>query len=207
MPNPTPACLPLTAERELELRAVIVREALSWNGTPYLQLADIKGPNGGVDCSMLLVRVWVDAGLFEPFDPRPYPPSWHMHHSEERYLHWMETVAVEVAKPRAGDVVIFRFGLCFSHGGIMVDDTRVVHALMQHGKCSVTDLREAFLCWERPAGVTRRAWSARPRKFFDVFAGIQRWAGRDDKTAADCAARFDNAAKHEGFPRLPRREA
>jgi cell wall-associated NlpC family hydrolase len=179
MPIPTPSCLPLTAEREAALRVAIVREALSWDGTPYLQLGDIKGPNGAVDCSMLLVRCWVDTGIFEAFDPRPYPPSWHMHHSEERYLNWLETIAVEVQVPQPADIMACRFGLCFSHGGIMVDKTRVLHALMQHGRCSVTDLREAFLAYERPeGGSTRRAWAKRPRKFFDVFAGIRRWEAR-----------------------------
>lgn len=175
MPIPTPACLPLTAERELELRAALVAEALTWRATPYLQLADIKGPRGAVDCSMLLVRCWVDTGVLAPFDPRPYPPSWHMHHDDERYLRWMEAVAVEVERPRPGDVVLLRFGLCFSHGGIMVDESRVIHALEPLGKVSVTDLREAFLLMERPNGTTRRSWAKRPRKFFDVFAGIRRW--------------------------------
>ena len=176
MPIPTPACLPLTAEREASLRDVVVREALSWSGTPYQQLADVKGPDGGIDCSMHLVRVWVDSGLVAPFDPRPYPPSWHMHQSEERYLHWMEAVAVEVAAPQPGDIAIFRFGRCFSHGGIVLPGGRIVHAMMQHGVCSVSDLHEAFLAKERPDGKARLKWADRPRKFFDVFAGIRRWA-------------------------------
>lgn len=177
MPAPTPACLPLTDAREAELRAAVIAEALSWVGTPYRQLADLKGPNGGVDCSMLLVRAWVDAGLVEPFDPRPYPPSWHMHHSEERYLAWLNTCGVEVATPRAGDVVAWRFGLCFSHGGIMIDEARVVHALARQGKCMVTDLREAFLTHEQIVAGGRRAEVRRPRKFFDVFAGMRRAVG------------------------------
>ena len=181
MPVPTPACLAgghLTAARELELRQAVVREALSWVGTPYVQLGDVKGPAGALDCSMLLVRTFVDAGVLSPFDPRPYPPNWHMHHSDERYLAWMQAVAVEVPAPQAGDIVIFRFGMCFSHGGVLIDGQRVVHALAQHGFCDVTDLREAFLEFERVpgAGKTRRAWAPRPKRFFDVFAGVRRWA-------------------------------
>jgi len=52
------------------MREKIVAEARSWIGTPYHNCADIKGV--GVDCGMLLVRVFVDLGLVEPFDPRPY---------------------------------------------------------------------------------------------------------------------------------------
>ena len=89
---------------------------------------------------------------------------------------WMEAVAVEVAAPQPGDIAIFRFGRCFSHGGIVLSGGRIVHAMMQHGVCSVSDLHEAFLSKERPDGKTRLKWADRPRKFFDVFAGIRRWA-------------------------------
>jgi cell wall-associated NlpC family hydrolase len=187
MPAPTPACLVdgrLTTDREIELRQAVVREALSWVGTPYVQLGDVKGPAGAIDCSMLLVRSYVDAGVFAPFDPRPYPPNWHMHHSEERYLAWLNTLGTEVPAPIAGDVVVMRFGMCFSHGGVMVDETRVVHALAQHGTCAVTDLREAFIEFERvrDAVKKRMVWAPRPKKFFNIFAGVRRWA---DEQAAE----------------------
>ena len=35
---------------------------------------------------MLLVRVYCDLGLVEPFDPRPYTRDWFLHRNEERYL-------------------------------------------------------------------------------------------------------------------------
>jgi cell wall-associated NlpC family hydrolase len=168
MPVPLPACLPLTAERETALRAAVIAEALRWRGARYVQQADAR--YAAVDCSMLLVRAWVDAGIFEPFDPRPYPPNWHLHRSEERYLEWMRALAREVEAPRPGDVVIWQFGRCFSHGGIVVNDrNHVVHALAQHGKCSLTDLDEGFLRWDRG--------KPRPRKFFDVFAAVREAAG------------------------------
>ena len=67
------------------MREKIIAEARSWIGTPYHNCADVKGV--GVDCGMLIVRVFVDLGLVPPFDPRPYPRDWHMHNSdEERYL-------------------------------------------------------------------------------------------------------------------------
>ena len=65
-------------------RAAVVAEARSWIGTPYHHAADVKGH--GVDCAMLLVRVYCDLGLIEPFDPRPYTRDWFLHRSEERYL-------------------------------------------------------------------------------------------------------------------------
>jgi hypothetical protein len=61
---------------EDEARRRLVREARAWVGTPYHPGADLRGV--GVDCGMLLVRVFVDAGLGPAFDPRPYPQDWHL---------------------------------------------------------------------------------------------------------------------------------
>jgi cell wall-associated NlpC family hydrolase len=113
---------------EAAQRAAVVGEARSWIGTPYHDCADVK--RHGVDCGMLLVRVFVDTGLCAPFDPRPYPPDWHLHRSEERYLGFVFDLTHEVERPRPGDVVVFRFGRCYSHGGIVVagDPLAIVHA-------------------------------------------------------------------------------
>ncbi len=113
---------------EIAQRAAVVAEARSWISTPYHNCADIKGV--GVDCGMLLVRVFVDAGLCPPFDPRPYPIDWHLHRSEERYLGFVFDRSAEVAEPQPGDVMVLRYGRCYSHGGIVSRSTPVtiVHA-------------------------------------------------------------------------------
>jgi cell wall-associated NlpC family hydrolase len=111
-------------------RAAVVAEARKWVGTPYHNCADIKGV--GVDCGMLLVRVFVDTGLVAPFDPRPYPSDWYLHRSEERYLGFISARVTEllaVVAPRPGDIVVMRFGRCYSHGGIV---TRTAPFTMVH---------------------------------------------------------------------------
>ncbi len=107
-PTPIAACLPLTPAREQALRAAVIAEAMKWQGASYVQQGNVR--YSAIDCAMLLVRCWVDSGIFQPFDPRPYPPNWHLHQSQERYLDWMQTLAREVEVPRPGDVVIWRFG-------------------------------------------------------------------------------------------------
>jgi NlpC/P60 family putative phage cell wall peptidase len=104
-------------DAEAAARAAIVAAAREWIGTPYHHMADVKGV--GCDCAMLLVRVYVDLKLVEPFDPRPYTRDWHLHRSEERYLGFLLARAHEVASPLPGDVILFRYGRCFSHGGIV----------------------------------------------------------------------------------------
>jgi cell wall-associated NlpC family hydrolase len=110
-------------------RAAVVAEARSWIGTPYHNCADIKG--AGVDCGMLLVRVFVDTGLIPRFDPRPYPIDWHLHRNHERYLGFVfDRGFGEVKIPQPGDVMVLRYGRCYSHGGIIssAQPLSVVHA-------------------------------------------------------------------------------
>lgn len=109
-------------------RARVVAEARRWVGTPYHPSADLLGV--GVDCGMLIVRVFVDTGLCAPFDPRPYPQDWHLHRDDERYLGFVFDRAAEVERPGPGDVVAFRYGRAYAHGGIVTvaDPLSFVHA-------------------------------------------------------------------------------
>ena len=68
---------------------------------------------------MLLVRVFVDCGLVPPFDPRPYSCDWYLHRSDERYLGFVGDLTAETDTPEPGDVIVFRHGRTFSHGGIV----------------------------------------------------------------------------------------
>jgi len=135
-------------------RAYVAAEAESWLGTPYHECADVRGV--GVDCAMLLVRVYANCGLGDPtFDPRPYPPRFHLHRSEELYEQWLTAAgARRVDDPQMGDIALFRFGRCFSHGAVIVDEQgSLVHAYIGLG---VTFTRQG----EAPlAGREVRYWS------------------------------------------------
>jgi NlpC/P60 family putative phage cell wall peptidase len=113
---------------EAEQRAAVVAEARSWIGTPYHHCAAIKGV--GADCGMMIIAVFRAAGLIADFDPRPYSPDWHLHHDEERYLDVVLRHAREVDAPRPGDLMVFRWGRSYAHGGIVtgLDPLAIVHA-------------------------------------------------------------------------------
>ena len=81
----------------------------SWIGTPYHHAADVKGRTGGVDCAMLLVRVYCDRGLVEKFDPRPYTRDWFLHRNEERYLGFLLARSCEVRSH--WKAILFSFAL------------------------------------------------------------------------------------------------
>ena len=98
-------------------RAAVVAAARLWLGTPYHHMADIRGV--GVDCAMILVRVFCDLGFVAPFDPRPYTRDWMLHRDDERYLGFLLASAHEVTTPAPGDVMLFRIGRCYAHGGVV----------------------------------------------------------------------------------------
>ena len=131
---------PLSPETEAAQRAAVVAEARKWLRTPYHGGADILG--AGVDCGMFLVRVFVDSGMVAPFDPRPYAQDWMMHNEGERYLGFVGCLCGEVAAPSLGDLVLFRYGKCYAHGGIItgLGPVMVTHSFEPRGRVVEEDL-------------------------------------------------------------------
>lgn len=119
---------------EEEMRARIVAEARTWIDTPYHACAGVKGV--GVDCAMILVRVYAAVGLIEDFDVGPYMPDWFLHRGEELYRDKVLAHARVVDSVKPGDVVMFRVGRCYAHGAIVTraDPLTLVHASIQNGK-------------------------------------------------------------------------
>lgn len=117
-----------------EIRAAIVQEARSWVGTRYASGCDIKGV--GVDCGMIIIRIFADIGLMEPFDPRPYAHNWHMHRDGEKYREQAEKRFDYVETPEIGDIVMFHVGRSYSHGAVIVelDPLTIVHSTRQYGR-------------------------------------------------------------------------
>lgn len=127
-----------------------IRQAKSWLGTPYHHHANIKG--AGVDCAQFLIEVFHRIGAIPRIDVGDYPADWHLHRGDEQYLKWIEQYAVKVEKPQMGDILLFKFGRCVSHGAILMDDDTVIHSYFRQGVV-MTRLTDAELagrmdsCW------------------------------------------------------------
>lgn len=158
---------PFATVEEARARMLFVQEQLEWFGTPFLDCADIKGPNGGVDCAMLGVRAAVDTGLIPPFDPRPYPPRWMLRRNAEQVL--MNSVlklgAVEVEKPRFGDVSLFQFGWTYSHLATHMNCDEYFHAYGHAGICLSSPKNDSLLNFISAVGTD----FPRPVKHFDIW--------------------------------------
>ena len=123
---------------EQNQRLAVVQEALSWVGTPYHHHARVKG--AGVDCGMLLAEVYERTGVMPHVDPGDYPADWHMHRSEERYLELVQQHAAPIeGLPKPGDIALFRWGKCLSHGAIVIKWPEVVHAYVMTGQVVLDD--------------------------------------------------------------------
>ena len=140
------------------LRAAVVQEAESWIGTPFHHAARVKG--AGIDCLMLLAEVYERAGLVAHIEPPFYVPDWHLHRDAERYMEGLLRYARPIGgPPLPGDIALFKFGRTFSHGAIVADWPRLIHAYWNigvvHGDATLYPL------------------AARPVRFFTVFRPLR----------------------------------
>ncbi len=103
-------------------RAAVVAAVRTWIGTPYHHMADIRGV--GVDCAMLLVRAIATSGLSSRSTRGPTRAIGSTIAVEERYLGFLLPRARLIEAPGLGDVILFRIGRCFAHGGIVTRSTR-----------------------------------------------------------------------------------
>lgn len=124
----------------MSIRDEIVLEAFSWLRTPYHHQAHIKGV--GVDCVWFLIEVYKSVGLVAAdFDPGNYAGEWYFHQSEEIYLKGVIAHAQRIETPQPGDVAMYTFGRCASHGAVVVAEGYVIHANRQARNVELIEMR------------------------------------------------------------------
>jgi NlpC/P60 family putative phage cell wall peptidase len=136
-------------------REKIVAEAQSWLGTKWHHEGRVKG--AGVDCAQFLIGVYVAAGLVPEFQTSHYPPDWHLHRDERRFLSYLLQYAVPVGAddtPQPGDIVMFRYGRHAAHGSIVIGWPVIIHAWRDVGAVTLTDVSVSPLGAYRLKGLT-----------------------------------------------------
>lgn len=128
---------------EFSQRNHLIDVARSWLNTPYHHAGRIKGV--GVDCGTLLSEVSMETGLVERVVIEDYVHDWHHNRSEEKYLGYVQRYAyeIDVADIEIGDILVWKFGRCFSHGAIYIGEGRIIHALLNVG-CTMDELNSEF---------------------------------------------------------------
>lgn len=105
-------------------RAAVVAEAKTWLGTKFAHMGRVKGLRGGVDCGQIIACTYENVGLTEQIKPDPYQFQHHMHSNSEDYIgHVLKyTREITAAEAKAADIVVYKCGRTFSHGGILIED-------------------------------------------------------------------------------------
>ena len=119
-------------------RADVIKEVLTWVGTPYQHQARCKGY--GVDCAMLAAGVALNLGLLTEVELShipAYPRDWHMHQDIPLLTTTMSLIGCarkNIYDAQEGDIVVFKIGRVPSHLGILIDNNRMVHAYGNSGQ-------------------------------------------------------------------------
>lgn len=133
------------------MRDQIIAEARTWLKTPWHHQGRIKGV--GVDCAYFLIEVYSAVGLINIFDLGEYPPDWHMHRDEPRFLNYLKEYTDPVEDPLPGDIAMFNFGRTAAHGSIVIEWPVIIHAYKDERMVVMSDSSRALA--HRFAGVYR----------------------------------------------------
>ncbi len=147
---------------EAEKRNAVIAEARTWQGTPFVWQACVKGV--GVDCGRFLAGVMVNAGV-KSIDIAALPrmsPQWFLHREDGSFVDQVRRFAVEYQlepgqKPRPGDIVVARMGRDWAHSAIVIDWPRVIGAANEH---VVTEWADVFASPQ---------FGTRELRYFDPF--------------------------------------
>lgn len=132
----------------------IVKEVEQWLGVPY-QHRGIT--NRGCDCSGLLIGVLQSLGYMKDYQLRKYPKDWNLHAMADNYLEEeLLKIANEIKEaPQPGDVLLFFFGRCKAHLGIVTKHPLFVHCYKDSKKVVYGVMNKVSPWYSNLAGVYR----------------------------------------------------
>lgn len=158
----------MMSDQEISQRRAVLREAISWVGTRFHTRQAVKAvwrdgkivDAGGVDCASLVAEVYRRAGMIAPVPIPQYPADWHMHRKTELFAGMVLERAREIEESavRPADMVMYKFGLVFSHAAIVMGPAwpRIVHASRSAEVVRLDDGTQADL-------------AGKPRRFFSLW--------------------------------------
>lgn len=110
----------------------------------------------GCDCTGLIIGALRELGYLKNYKLRNYPPDWNLHAKADNYIiKEVSRFADEITKPNIdiGDLILFNFGKCVAHIGVMIENGLFIHCHRKSRKCVVSSL------WNSP-------WTKRIHSFY-----------------------------------------
>lgn len=98
----------------------------------------------GCDCTGLVIGILQELGYMKNYKLRIYPPDWNLHaFADDHIVKEVEKVADKIVKPDIGDLVLFYFGKCVAHIGIIIENGLFIHCHRSSKKCVVSSLHNS----------------------------------------------------------------
>ena len=95
----------------------------------------------GCDCTGLIIGALREVGYLKDYKLRNYPTDWNLHSKADNYIvKEVSKYADKIEKPNAGDLVLFYFGRCVAHVGVIVEDGLFIHCHRKSRKVKVSSL-------------------------------------------------------------------
>jgi len=123
----------------MDLNEQIIQEAKTWLDVPYVHRGTTKR---GCDCTGLVLGVLQNLG-YKNYKLRKYPQDWNLHAMADDFIiEEIKKVSKRVpnssAKP--GDILVFCWGKCESHVGILLKSLLFIHS-MAGSVCRISSLK------------------------------------------------------------------
>lgn len=99
----------------------------------------------GCDCTGLLIGILKEMGYLPRYKLRYYPKDWNLHAMADDHIQQEIGAGADPitgGSPRRGDILLFHFGKCVAHAGILTRRYGAfVHSHAGAGRCEVATLR------------------------------------------------------------------
>lgn len=95
----------------------------------------------GCDCTGLIIGALREMGYLKNYVLRSYPPDWNLHAKADNYIvEEIGRMADEITEPDIGDLVLFYFGRCVAHVGVIIENGLFIHCHRKSRKCVASSL-------------------------------------------------------------------
>ena len=123
-----------------ELRTHLCKTVKLWKSLK-VQYEHRGTTRNGCDCTGLIIGALREMDYLRDYKLRNYPLDWNLHAKADDYItEEVERFADKVEEPYMGDLVLFYFGKCIAHVGVIIENGLFIHCHQAARKCTASSL-------------------------------------------------------------------